>query len=240
MEPLKDFMNQGQNAATQAGFDSGLRSFMLRVYNYMAVALGVSGAIAYFASTSDALMSTIYGNTILRWAVMLAPLGFVLFLSFRINKMSFKAAQTTFWIYSAMMGLSLSYIFLVYTGASVAKTFFIAASMFGAMSLYGYTTKRDLTAMGSFLIMGVIGLVIAMVVNMFLQSNLMGMIISGLAVIIFTALVAYDTQKLKTIYYQVAGNSEQAGKAAIMGALNLYLDFINLFIPLLRFVGERR
>lgn len=238
MEPLKDFMNQG--GATQVGYDAGLRSFMLKVYNYMAIALGVSGGVAYFASTSETLMNAIYGNQILSWVVMLAPLGMVLYLSFRINKMSFKAAQTTFWAYSAIMGLSLSYIFLIYTGASIAKTFFIAASMFGAMSLYGYTTKRDLTAMGSFLIMGVIGLVIAMVVNLFVQSGMMSMIISGLAVIIFTGLVAYDTQKLKTIYYQVAGNTEAAGKAAVMGALNLYLDFINLFIHLLRFMGDRR
>lgn len=237
-QPLKDFMNQ--SAATQTGYDAGLRSFMLKVYNYMAVALGVSGGVAYFASTSAPLMNAIYGNTILMWTVMLAPLGFVFYLSFRINKMSFKAAQTTFWVYSAVMGLSLSYIFLLYTGASIAKTFFIAASMFGAMSLYGYTTKRDLTAMGSFLIMGVIGIILALIVNAFVQSTMMDMIISVVAVIVFAALTAYDTQKLKTIYYQVAGNAELAGKASIMGALNLYIDFINMFVFLLRLIGDRR
>jgi FtsH-binding integral membrane protein len=237
MEPLKDFINQNSN--TQVGFDAGLRSFMLKVYNYLAMALGLSGVVAYGASTSDALMQAIFG-TPLAWVVMLAPLGFIFFLGFRINKMSLQAAQTTFWAFAVVMGLSLSTIFLVYTGASIAKTFFISAAMFGGMSLYGYTTKRDLTSMGNFLIMGAWGIFIAMIVNLFVQSGPMSFVISALAVIIFTGLTAYDTQKLKQIYYSVSGSAELAGKAAIMGALNLYLDFINIFIHLLRFVGERR
>jgi hypothetical protein len=236
--PLNEFTNQATQ--TQTGYDAGLRSFMLKVYNYMAIALGLSGTVAYAASTSEPLMNAIYGNPLLMWTVILAPLGFVLFLSFRINKMSFQAAQITFWVYATIMGLSLSYIFLLYTGASIAKTFFISASMFGAMSLYGYTTKRDLTGMGHFMLMGLVGIIIASVVNIFVQSSGMDLIISGLAVIVFVGLTAYDTQKLKTIYYQVAGNTEAAGKASIMGALNLYLDFINLFIHMLRFMGDRR
>lgn len=237
MEPLKDFMNK--TSGSQVGFDAGLRSFMLKVYNYMAMALGLSGAVAYYASTSEQLMQTIFGSP-LAYVVMLAPLGFAIFLGMRIHKMSMQAAQTTFWAFAAIMGLSMASIFLVYTGASIAKTFFITSATFGAMSLYGYTTKKDLTGWGSFLIMGVIGLVIASVVNLFLQSSGLGFVISFIGVLVFTGLIAYDTQKLKQVYYMTAGNAEAAGKAAITGALSLYLDFINLFVSLLRFVGERR
>jgi FtsH-binding integral membrane protein len=220
-------------------YDAGLRSYMLRVYNYMAGGLALTGVVAMLTASSPAMLSAIYG-TPLQWVVMLAPLGFVMFLSFRIQKMSMKAAQMTFWAFASVMGLSISYIFLVYTGASIARIFFISASVFGAMSLYGYTTKKDLTAMGSFLIMGLIGVIIASIVNIFLQSSGLQFAVSILSVLIFTGLTAYDTQKIKNMYYQLAGNGEALGKAALMGALSLYLDFINLFIQLLHLFGQRR
>lgn len=221
-----------------ADIDEGLRAYMLQVYNYMASGLLLTGIIAYAAASSDAVMSTIYG-TPLQWVVMLAPLGFVIFLSARIHKMSFSTAQTTYWVYAGVMGLSLAYIFLVYTGASVARVFFITAGTFGAMSLYGYTTKRDLTKFGSFLFMGLIGIIIASVVNIFIQSTMMHFVISVIGVLVFVGLTAYDTQKIKEVYYE-GDSSEVAGKKAIMGALRLYLDFINLFILLLQLFGSRR
>ena len=174
----------------------------------------------------------------LKWVVMLAPLAMVFFLSFRINKMSVSAAQTTFWIYSAMVGLSLASIFLVFTGESIVRTFFITAASFGALSLWGYTTKRDLTGMGSFLFMGLVGLIIASVVNIFLQSSAMQFAISAIGVLVFAGLTAYDTQQIKSMYYEGDG-SEVAGRKAIMGALRLYLDFLNLFLFLLQFLGNR-
>jgi len=225
--------------AKSTQYNEGLRTYMLRIYNYMAGALGITGLVAYLASSSPALMGAIYG-TPLQFVVMLAPLGIVIYLSVRINKLSVQSAQTWFWVYAGTMGLSLSYIFLVYTGASVARAFFITASVFGAMSLYGYTTKKDLTAMGSFLIMGVLGLIIASIVNIFMKSSGLDFAISALGVLIFTGLTAYDTQKLKEVYHTANGHSESLGKATIMGALTLYLDFINLMIMLLRFVGDRR
>jgi uncharacterized protein len=224
-------------AGSRAEIDEGLRSYMLRVYNYMGSGLLLTGIVAFMASSSPTLMNAIYG-TPLQWVVMLAPIGFVLFLSARINKMSFSTAQTTFWVYAGVMGLSLSYILLVYTGASVARVFFITAGTFGAMSLYGYTTKRDLTKLGSFLFMGLIGIIIASVVNMFLQSSMMQFVISVIGVLVFVGLTAYDTQSIKETYYEL-DNSEVAGKKAIMGALRLYLDFINLFIMLLSLFGNR-
>jgi len=225
------------SARTDAQIDEGLRSYMLRVYNYMASALLLTGIVAYAASSSPTLMNAIYGSP-LQWVVMLAPLGFVLFLSARIQKMTFSTAQTTFWIYAGVMGLSLSYIFLVFTGASIARVFFITAGTFGAMSLYGYTTKRDLTKFGSFLFMGLIGIIIASVVNIFLQSAMMHFVISVIGVLVFVGLTAYDTQSIKEMYYEL-DSSEVAGKKAIMGALRLYLDFINLFILLLQLFGNR-
>lgn len=225
--------------ANTAGYDEGMRSYMLRIYNYMAGALGVTGVIALLASSSPALMEAIFG-TPLQFVVMLAPIGIVLYLSLKVNSLSVQQAQTWFWAYSAAMGLSLSAIFMVYTGASIARTFFITASVFGAMSLYGYTTKKDLTGMGSFLIMGLIGVILASLVNIFLKSTGLEFAISVLGVLIFTGLTAYDTQKLKQVYYSVGGSSESLGKATIMGALTLYLDFINLMIMLLRFIGDRR
>lgn len=230
--------NRTKTAAQATTYDAGLRAYMLQVYNYMAGGLGLTGIVAFLASSSPALMQTIYG-TPLQWVVMLAPLGFVFFLSMRIHKMSVGAAQATFWGYAAIMGLSLSYIFLAYTGESIARTFFITAGTFGAMSLWGYTTKRDLSGMGSFLFMGLIGLILASVVNIFLQSSALQFAVSAIGVLIFVGLTAYDTQNIKQTYYQLPeGDVKQ--KAGIMGALRLYLDFINLFIFLLQFMGNRR
>lgn len=224
---------------TQADIDQGLRSHMLRVYNYMAAALGLTGLVAYFVGTNAALMHTLMANPILFWGIALAPIALVFFLSFRIAHMSFMTAQTVFWIYAALMGLSLASIFVVYRLDSIARVFFITAGTFAAMSIYGYTTKRDLTNMGSFLMMGLIGIIIASIVNIFLKSSGLGFAISILGVLIFVGLTAYDTQKIKEIYFE-GDDSTIAGKKAIMGALALYLDFINLFLMLLRLFGDRK
>ena len=226
-------------AQAHAGpIDMGLRSYMLKVYNYMASALALTGIVAMFTAQSESLMQTIFG-TPLSWVVMLAPLAFMLVLSFGINKMSLKTAQLVFWAFAIVMGISMASIFMIYTGASIARVFFITAGTFAGMSLYGYTTKRDLTGIGSFLIMGLIGLIIASVVNIFLQSPALYWVISIAGVGIFVGLTAYDTQKIKLMYAESDG-TETATKKAIMGALTLYLDFINLFIMLLRLFGERR
>ena len=193
-----------------------------------------SGAITGFTNIGNALFFS--G---LKWVVMLAPLGVVFYMSFGINKMSAAKAQTVFWIFAALMGLSLSWILLVYTGVSVARVFFITSATFGAMSIYGYTTKRDLTKLGSFLMMGLIGIIIASLVNIFLKSAMMYFIVSILGVLIFVGLTAYDTQKIKNMY-AASDSGEVIGKKAVMGALTLYLDFINLFIMLLRLFGQRR
>ncbi len=232
-------LERRMQARTDAAYeyDAGLRAHMLRVYNYMVGGLGITGLLAFITANSPAMLNAIYG-TPLAWVVMLAPLGMVFFLSFRVHKMSFAAAQTTFWLFAAVMGLSMATIFIIYTPSSITRVFFITSGTFAAMSLYGYTTKRDLTAMGSFLMMGLIGIIIAMVVNMFLASAMMDFVISVLGVLIFTGLTAYDTQKIKEIYYEGDG-SAVAGKKAIMGALRLYLDFINLFLMLLRLFGNR-
>ncbi|WP_321389517.1 Bax inhibitor-1/YccA family protein [Emcibacter sp.] len=222
---------------TAAQIDAGLRSYMLTVYNYMAIALAVTGFVALGASQSMELMQLIY-TTPLQWVVMLAPLGMVFFFGRALNSFSVTGAQMFFWAFAALMGLSMSYIFLVYTGASVAKTFFVTAAAFGSLSLYGYTTKKSLSAMGSFLIMGLFGLIIAMVVNIFLQSAMMDFVISAGGVLIFAGLTAYDTQKIKLMYLE-SDHSDVASKKAIMGALSLYLDFINMFLFLLRFMGNR-
>ncbi len=233
--PNRTYVTRG--ATTAAEIDVGLRQYMLSVYNYMVGGLAVTGLVAYFVSTSDAMMQAIYG-TPLAWVVMLAPIGFVLFFSFRLQHMSTVTAQAVFWAFAAAMGLSLSYIFAVYTGASIARVFFITAGTFAAMSLYGYTTKRDLTGIGSFLFMGLIGIVIASIVNLFLGSSALDFAISVIGVLVFTGLTAYDTQKIKEMYVEADGAAVMT-KKAIMGALNLYLDFINLFIMLLRVFGSR-
>ncbi|MHA1571417.1 MAG: Bax inhibitor-1/YccA family protein [Alphaproteobacteria bacterium] len=228
-----------ERAGAGAGvdIDQGLRAYMLKIYNYMGVALALTGAVAMAVSSSPSLMQTIYGSG-LQWVVMLAPLAFVLVLSFGINKMSARTAQLVFWAYAGTMGLSLSWIFMIYTGESIARVFFISAGVFGAMSLYGYTTKKDLSGIGSFLIMGVFGLVIAMVVNMFLQSSALQFAVSVIGVLIFVGLTAYDTQKLK-LMYQANDGRETAEKKAIFGALTLYLDFINMFMFMLHLFGNR-
>ena len=240
---MADYDRQNLNARTDSAafIDEGLRAHMLRVYNYMGIGLAITGAVAFFfaqwAVSSADIFNLVYVSP-LKWVVMLSPFAFVLALSFGINKMSFATAQMVFWGFATVMGISLSSIFFIYTGASIARVFFITAAMFGAMSLYGYTTKRDLTAMGSFLMMGLIGIIIAMVVNMFLQSSALEFGISVLGVLIFVGLTAYDTQKIKEMYLEL-DSSEIAGKKAIMGALTLYLDFINLFLMLLRLFGNR-
>ena len=234
--PNRKVMSRAQ--AEAAAVDAGLRAYMLRVYNYMCVALALTGAVAFFVSTSPTLLQAIYG-TPLMWVVFLAPLGMVFFLSARIHKMSAGTAQTMFWIFAGLVGLSLASIFIVYTGASVARTFFITAGAFAGLSLVGYTTKKDLSGMRTFLFMGVIGLIIAMVVNMFLASSGLQLLISVAGVLIFAALTAYDTQQIKLMYYE-ADSGEVATKKSIIGALRLYLDFLNMFIFLMHILGVAR
>lgn len=231
-------LNTGASVQTGAAIDAGLRAYMLTVYNYMASGLTLTGIVSYATAHSETMMGAIYG-TPLMWVVMLAPLGFVFALSFGINKMSLPTVQGLFWAFAAVMGLSLASIFVVYTGASIARVFFITAGTFAGMSIYGYSTKRDLTGMGSFLIMGLIGLIIASIVNIFLQSPALYWALSIIGVGIFVGLTAYDTQKIKLMYMESDAHAT-SGKKAIMGALTLYLDFINLFIMLLRLFGERR
>lgn len=218
--------------------DQGLRSYMLGIYNYMALGLGLTGLVATLVASSPALLQAIYGSP-LQFVVMLAPVGFVFFLSFRLHAIQASTAQMLFWAYSGLMGLSLSWIFLAYTGASVAKVFFVTAGTFGAMSLYGYTTQKDLTGLGSFLLMGLIGLILASLVNIFVKSSAFEFVISAIGVLIFTGLTAYDTQVIKSEYIE-GDDREIMMKKSIMGALRLYLDFINLFLHLLRFLGDRR
>jgi hypothetical protein len=234
--PERKVMTQAQ--AQAATVDAGLRAYMLRVYNYMSVALALSGAVAFFVSTNPAMQQVIFG-TPLMWVVFLAPLGLVFFLSARIQKMSATAAQTTFWIFAALMGLSLASIFIAYTPESITRVFFITAGAFAGLSLVGYTTKKDLSGMGTFLIMGVIGLIIAMVVNMFVASSMLQLGISVIGVLIFAGLTAYDTQQIKLMYYEADGE-EVAAKKSIMGALKLYLDFLNMFIFLMHILGVAR
>lgn len=243
------FSRYEARASSQAAqYDQGLRAYMLQIYNYMAAALVLTGVVALLAGSSPAIMSLFYvieggmikGMSPLGWIVTLAPIGMVLALGFGMQRMRLQTVQLLFWSYAALMGLSLSSLFLVYTGASIARVFFITASVFGAMSLYGYTTKKDLTGMGSFLIMGLIGVIIASLVNMFLKSSGLQFALSILGTLIFVGLTAYDTQKIKHMYYEIGGLGEAASKIAIFGALTLYMDFINLFVHLLRFFGDRR
>ena len=248
--------------ADLSAVDEGLRAYMLRVYNLMALGLVITGLAAIgafqFSFTGDpdaaalvngaaaqikpGLFFTSIGLQLyvspLKWVVILAPLAMVFFLSFRVHKMSVPAAQTTFWIFSALMGVSLATIFVVYTQESIARVFFITAASFGALSLFGYTTKRDLSGWGSFLFMGLIGVILASVVNIFLGSSALQFAISVMGVLVFAGLTAYDTQQIKEMYY-VGDDGTVAGRKAIMGALRLYLDFINLFMFLLQFLGNR-
>ena len=233
--------------AELAHVDVGLRQHMLRVYNYMASGLTLTCIVAYAAGNSPAIMNLLYAQgpsgqlspTVLAWIAMLAPVGMVFFLAARIHALRASTAQTMFWVYSALMGLSLANIFLVFTGASIARVFFITAATFAGMSLYGYTTKRDLSRFGSFLFMGLIGVLIASVVNIFLASSALHFVVSVVGVLVFVGLTAYDTQEIKSIYLD-SDDAEISGKKAIMGALKLYLDFINIFVMLLQLFGERR
>ena len=221
----------------QVEIDVGLRDYMLRIYNYMASGLALTGIVAYVFAQSGLYLAI--ARTPLIWLVMLAPLGLVMWLSYGIERMQAATAQAIYWIYAALMGVSLASVFLVFTGESVARVFFITAGTFAAMSLYGYTTQRDLSQFGSFLFMGLIGIIIAMLVNLFLASSALQFAISVIGVVVFTGLTAWDTQQIKEMYY-ANYSGEVVAKTAIMGALRLYLDFINLFMMLLQLLGARR
>jgi hypothetical protein len=254
---MADYDNRLARGATTVAdtTDAGLRAHMLRVYNYMLAGLALTGAVAW-ATANTAFGQIFYTHAmtangtvvlqpnILGWVAFFAPLGITLLMGFRLQKMSFGAVQGLYWALTALMGVQLALILAIYTGLSVATTFFVAAAMFGGMSLFGYTTGRDLTGMGSFLIMGVWGLLIAMMVTMFFPStNSPGLTfaINALGVVIFTGLTAYDTQRIKQLYYYVGnGDAATAGKVSVMGALSLYLDFYNMFLFLLRLMGNRR
>lgn len=236
-DPRVNPARAGISGVRETAVDAGLRSYMLSVYNTMASGVLLTGIVALLFAQSGYAAEVL--NTPLRWVIMLAPLGFVMTLSFGINRLSTTTAQAIYWAFTVVMGLSLSSIFLVYTGESVATTFFATAAAFAGLSLWGYTTKRDLSAMGTFLIMGVVGLLVGMVINMFVQSSAFALAISLIGVLIFAGLTAYDTQKVKSMYFAVQG-TEFVGKSVIMGALTLYLDFINMFMFLLRLTGGRR
>ncbi|MCG6114860.1 MAG: Bax inhibitor-1/YccA family protein [Mesorhizobium sp.] len=227
----------GTGRQSAALFDEGLRQHMLSVYNYMALGLVLAGVVAFTVASVPALYVPIF-STPLKWVVMLAPLAFVLLFSFRIQTMSAAGAQAMFWAFCAVMGLSLASVFLVFTGTSIARTFFIAATMFGGMSLYGYTTKRDLTQFSSFLIMGLFGVIIAAVVNLFLGSTALQFAISVIGIFVFLGLTAWDTQTIKEQYAENI-DQESRQKMAVWGAFSLYLNFINIFQLLLHFTGER-
>jgi len=238
---------RGQTGAAAAEIDAGLRAYMLRVYNYMASGLALTGLTAALVANTPVLQALFFqqtftgriGLTGLGWLATLAPLGLVLALSFGIARMRASTAQGLFWLYAGLMGLSLSSIFMVYTATSITRVFFITAASFAGLSLYGYTTKRNLSAFGSFLVMGLWGLVIASLVNMFLMSSALQFVLSVVGVLVFAGLTAWDTQKIRDMYWQGDGY-EVASKKSVMGALALYLDFINLFLMLLRFFGDRR
>ena len=249
---------QNPSVARGAAIDQGLRAFMLGVYNNMAIGLVVTGIVAFavsqFAVTNDpaqaagnlrGLLLTPFGQAIyfspLRWVVMLAPLAFVFFFSFQVQKIAASTARILFYVFAALMGLSISSILLVYTQTSVANAFFITAATFGSLSLYGYVTKRDLGPMGAFLFMGVIGIILVSLVNGFLvHSAGLGFGLNILIVLVFAGLTAYDTQKIRETYYQVSGNGEMAARMSVIGALQLYLDFINIFMAILRLTGSQR
>ena len=226
--------------ARTALIDQGLKAHMNKVYALMSIGMGVTGAVAWAVGTNEVMLQAIFGSP-LKWVVMFAPLVVVFVFSAMINRMSVAAAQLVFNSFAALMGLSISYIFAVYTGVSIATTFLTTAIAFAGLSLYGYTTKKDLSGMGTFLMMGVIGLLVASIINIFLGSPALTFAISAIGVLIFAGLTAYDTQNIKNTYLQMAanGNDEWLGKAAIMGALNLYLDFLNMFMFLLQFMGNR-
>jgi uncharacterized protein len=222
-----------------AAFDAGLRSYMFKVYNYMASGVLLTGIVAMLFSEWSGAEALLFGPGPMKYVLMFAPLAFVMVLSFGINKLSTAAAQAVFWLFAAVMGVSMASIFFVFTTASIAETFFATTAAFLGLSLYGYTTKRDLSGFGTFLIMGVIGLIVASLLNLFIfKSGMFSLVISGLGVLIFAGLTAYDTQKIKSMYFYVAG-TDMIGKTVVMGALTLYLDFVNMFQFLLSFLGNR-
>jgi hypothetical protein len=228
-------------AGTDVSIDEGLRSHMLGVYNYMTLGVAFTGVVAYFTSQlarSSPEFATLLFASPLKWVLMLAPLAMVLFLSVRVHKMSASATQATFWIFAGVMGLSLSSIFMVFTGASIANVFFVTAAAFAGLSIYGYTTKKDLSGWGTFLFMGVVGLLLASIVNIFMGSSALQFAISVIGVLVFAGLTAYDTQRIKDEYLYFRNDAEMVAKSSIMGALSLYLDFINMFISLLNLFGS--
>jgi uncharacterized protein len=224
--------------AQSAALDAGLRSYMLSVYNYMASGVLLTGIVALLFAKSGYAEQIMFGPGLLKYAIIFSPLAFVIGINFGLNRMTTSTLQMLFWGFATVMGLSMSTIFLVYTGTSIAQTFFATAASFAGLSLWGYTTKKDLTGMGTFLIMGLVGLIVASIINMFLHSGTMALVISFVGVLIFAGLTAYDTQKIKSMYAYVAG-TDMAGKTVIMGALSLYLDFVNMFQFLLSFMGNR-
>lgn len=240
---------QGTAVGRVEAIDQGLRAYMLRVYNYMASGVAITGVVAYLIyamaveQTAGGLALTAFGNfmfaSAFKWVVIFAPLAMVFFISARINAMSLSAAQIAFWVFAALMGASISSIFLIYAGESIARVFFITAASFGALSLWGYTTSKDLSGWGSFLFMGLIGIIIAMLVNLFIGSTALQFAISAIGVLVFAGLTAYDTQQIKEMY-SVNDDGSASGRKAVMGALRLYLDFINLFMMLLQLFGDRR
>jgi FtsH-binding integral membrane protein len=240
---------QSRSGTVAGTIDQGLRDYMLRVYNYMGIGVAITGIVAYtvyamaVVQTGAGLELTSFGSFVFaspfKWVLIFSPLVMVFVLSAGINRMSLTGAQAAFWVFAALMGASISSIFLVYAGASIARVFFISAASFGALSLYGYTTSRDLSGWGSFLFMGLIGIIIASLVNLFLASTALQFAVSVIGVLIFAGLTAYDTQQIKEMYY-AGDDSAVAGRKAIMGALRLYLDFINLFMMLLQLFGDRR
>lgn len=232
------FFRTSAVATDRAAYDAGLRAHMVRVFNYMGGGLAVTGLIAFIVASVPALAELVFG-TPLKWVAMLAPLGFILYMNFKMETMTAARLQTLFWSFCAVMGISMAAIFLVFTGESVARAFFATAATFGVMALWGYTTKRDLSGFGSFLMMGVIGLIIASLINIFVQSSMVQWIVSIVGVFVFTGLTAYDTQNIKQSYSESWG-TEANNKLAVMGALSLYLNFINAFQFLLSLVGDRR
>jgi uncharacterized protein len=234
-QPISSVAGVGRDSVA---FDAGLRSHMLSVYNYMASGVLLTGLVAMFFARSGMAADLFINGGLLKWVVILGPLGLVIWLNVGLERMSTGMAQALFWGYAATLGLSLSFIFLAYTGTSIATTFFSTAVAFTSLSLWGYTTKKDLSGWGNFLIMGVFGLIAAMLINLWMQSTAMQMTISAVGVLIFAGLTAYDTQYIKSMYFQVAG-TDRAGKEVIMGALKLYIDFINMFLFLLRLFGSR-
>jgi FtsH-binding integral membrane protein len=246
MENQFDPRTTGVNAATvgvpSVARDAGLRSYMLSVYNYMASGVLLTGIIALlFAPYAGEVLRSADGRSMsgLGWIITLSPLGFVFAMSFGFQRMQASTLRLLFWAFAAVMGLSMSTLFLVFTGVSIAQTFFATAAAYLGLSVYGYTTKRDLSGIGTFLIMGVVGLLVAMLINLFLQSSAMALMISAIGVLLFAGLTAYDTQRIKSMYFYVQG-TEMVGKSVVMGALTLYLDFVNMFQFLLSFMGNRR